>query len=158
MEKTCSKCGEITDYDGDLHCRKIFVDEMDKLLSLREVEKATNLYLSASFDNAWKEYFLRSKGWELEKLILDGVRRIKAEQRHREFLASLGAHDNGVSPVTTIKKHRTPHCYKCKYLLDNSIDIECNTCGWIVCSCGACGCGYVGQEVVDEINISQNIS
>jgi hypothetical protein len=35
------------------------------------------------------------------------------------------------------------HCYSCKSLLTNATELECASCGWILCKCGACGCGYV---------------
>jgi hypothetical protein len=40
---------------------------------------------------------------------------------------------------------RFTHCYDCKRDL-NSIDFSvCSECGWIMCICGACGCGYLSQ-------------
>jgi hypothetical protein len=39
---------------------------------------------------------------------------------------------------------RHTHCYKCGNGID-SVDFSlCSTCSWIKCSCGACGCGYLG--------------
>ena len=36
---------------------------------------------------------------------------------------------------------RVSHCYACKTTVDNSYDLECARCGWIICGhCGACGC------------------
>ncbi len=35
---------------------------------------------------------------------------------------------------------RITHCYKCKQDLDSVEFSLCNKCGWILCSCGACGC------------------
>jgi hypothetical protein len=40
--------------------------------------------------------------------------------------------------------YRVTYCYICGSKLDNALDKECGRCGWIVCSCGACGCGYKG--------------
>ena len=41
------------------------------------------------------------------------------------------------------KKHRRTHCFSCKSPLDNAVDKECPTCGWVACPhCGACGCDY----------------
>jgi len=44
--------------------------------------------------------------------------------------------------VTTAKRHRVTHCYECKIHLESGSFLECTTCNWLVCSCGACGCGY----------------
>ncbi len=43
--------------------------------------------------------------------------------------------------ANTGRLHRTPPCWHCHQGLDNATDVECATCGWIICSCGACGCG-----------------
>jgi hypothetical protein len=45
-------------------------------------------------------------------------------------------------PVRTHKRHRVTHCYSCKEPLDNQIDPTCDSCGWIQCACGSCGCGW----------------
>jgi hypothetical protein len=63
------------------------------------------------------------------------------EDRHRRFLRERGLPDNGIRQATTRLQHRVTHCWSCKGGLDNSIDVECATCGWIICDCGACGCG-----------------
>lgn len=41
------------------------------------------------------------------------------------------------------KRHRTANCFRCKSSLDNFHNHECNSCGWILCMCGACGCSYM---------------
>lgn len=33
-----------------------------------------------------------------------------------------------------------PECHHCKRTDSGSIDLECSICGWVLCSCGACGC------------------
>ncbi|MDO8425290.1 MAG: hypothetical protein Q7T01_02135 [bacterium] len=38
---------------------------------------------------------------------------------------------------------RRTHCYQCKRTLNSACDASCGQCGWLVCSCGACGCGFV---------------
>lgn len=62
-------------------------------------------------------------------------------EKHKEILARLGLPYKGLRPATP-RFRRVTHCYACKDHLDNSVDIECVTCGWILCTCGACGCGY----------------
>ena len=63
------------------------------------------------------------------------------EDRHKRFLQERGLPDNGVRQATNRLRHRVAHCWSCKGELDNFIDVECATCGWIICDCGACGCG-----------------
>lgn len=63
------------------------------------------------------------------------------EDRHRRFLREMGLPDNGIRQATVRQQHRIARCWSCTGELDNSIDVECATCGWIICDCGACGCG-----------------
>jgi hypothetical protein len=65
----------------------------------------------------------------------------KAIQKHKEYLKKIGKPYSGVN-TTTSKRHRVTHCYACKVELDSTCHIECNECGWLICECGACGCGY----------------
>lgn len=38
---------------------------------------------------------------------------------------------------------RITNCHKCnKFPLDSLTDPDCGTCGWLLCSCGGCGCNY----------------
>ena len=65
------------------------------------------------------------------------------EERHKERIENLGLEYLGVRPAThSPSRRRITHCYSCNVHLDNSVDSECISCGWILCSCGACGCGY----------------
>ena len=63
-------------------------------------------------------------------------------ERHREALELVGVTYLGVRPRSAPRKRRITHCYSCQEDLDNTIDIECAACGWILCLCSACGCGY----------------
>lgn len=72
-------------------------------------------------------------------------RRKSAIERHKAYLIEHGKTYSGVSQNIN-KKHRVTHCYSCKENLDSSLHIECNTCNWLICYCGACGCGYEKQS------------
>ena len=63
------------------------------------------------------------------------------EDRHKRFLRERGLSDSGIRPATTHERHRVTHCWSCAGRLDSTIDVECAACGWIICQCGACGCG-----------------
>jgi hypothetical protein len=63
------------------------------------------------------------------------------EIAHANFLRKRGLPVLGVRQKAKGKLHRVSHCWSCKNPLDNAVDIECVACGWIVCRCGACGCG-----------------
>ena len=64
------------------------------------------------------------------------------QERHRLKVVESGKQYLGVRPARKVKFNRVARCYSCKSTLDNSINMECSSCGWILCSCGACGCGY----------------
>lgn len=63
------------------------------------------------------------------------------ENLHKKYLENRGLSNNGIRPATRNHLHRVTHCWLCKTPLDNFIDMECVTCVWIICGCGACGCG-----------------
>lgn len=139
----CLKCGTATNEPDDLHCRKIFIEEIDSLIKTREMEKAKILFLSAVFDEDWKHSLIKRLGKEFNNIVVSAELEITTKIRHQKFLNDLGITYLGVS-IPGVKRHRVTHCYNCQKDLDNTIDIECNKCHWMVCSCGACGCGHVG--------------
>ncbi len=60
---------------------------------------------------------------------------------HEKYIDSLDV----LYPVTQnveVNNQRATHCYLCKNNLDTNINIQCASCGWLICTCGACGCGY----------------
>ncbi|WP_213948484.1 hypothetical protein [Luteibacter sp. dw_328] len=68
---------------------------------------------------------------------------LSIEERHAERLKTLGKEFKGVESVTSERRvHRATHCYACKSSLNSAQDLQCKACGWILCDCGACGCGY----------------
>jgi hypothetical protein len=76
-------------------------------------------------------------------------RRTTIERRHRLFLSRLELEYKGLRSPTRTRSRRVDHCYNCKERVDSAIDPECAACGWIVCYCGACGCGYGGTSAND---------
>lgn len=91
----------------------------------------------------WFEKYGNSFVKEHEKLkILDADKRQnQIIERHKQYLVQHGKRYLGITK-SSAKKHRVTHCYSCKVRLDSSLHIECNACNWLICSCGACGCGY----------------
>ena len=68
-------------------------------------------------------------------------RRLELAEKHAQYLSSRGLTNDGTRLASSGQLHRTPPCWRCGERLDNSVDIECAACGWIICNCGACGCG-----------------
>lgn len=81
---------------------------------------------------------VRYMAWVTEQRI---AAQEEAAQNHRQRLERLGFVYSGARKSKG-KALRITHCWDCKKHLDNSIELECNSCGWILCECGACGCGY----------------
>lgn len=69
------------------------------------------------------------------------ARRHQAVVHHREYLERHGKKYVGVSENSK-RSHRVTHCYACKAPLDSDLHIECQSCSWLICYCGTCGCGY----------------
>ena len=61
-------------------------------------------------------------------------------ERHKEFLEKLGK--TGGAILIEPRGYRATHCYACKCDLSSMSNLECTNCGWLICKCGACGCGY----------------
>lgn len=73
--------------------------------------------------------------------------RVELKERHKKRLAAQGLESKGTRlGGTSPRSSRTTACYVCKEELDGSIDLECMGCNWILCQCGACGCGYTGRS------------
>lgn len=76
-----------------------------------------------------------------EQRRVSALKRREIELRHRQRLEEAGFRYCGVRQRAS--QLRWTHCWSCKSLLTNATEIECIACGWILCKCGACGCGYV---------------
>jgi hypothetical protein len=59
--------------------------------------------------------------------------------RHEEHMTERGLSYKGVR--TSTRQRRVANCWSCHSALSSTTDLECNACSWILCSCGACGCG-----------------
>ena len=118
-----------------------------------KLELAISQYLrwkSAHATTALKE--LREKNRELEEKNreLQEKKKREAEQhraeaieRHKAYLKRHGKPYSGVTQNSR-RKRRAPFCWSCHEHLDSDLHIECNSCGWLICYCGACGCAYEG--------------
>jgi hypothetical protein len=56
MDKICTKCGEITEYNGDLHCRKILIEKVKKFIDLKDLESAEKIIHSFRGDEDWEKW------------------------------------------------------------------------------------------------------
>ena len=119
--------GYIGTFDGTTGIRSLFEKSWDKIGCRIHVKTEARRRI-ASPDN-------------LE--LLD--KELTLEEKHKMILQGLGLEWKGVrspSKDREVSRQRVAHCYLCKHPLDNTVDKECVACGWILCRCGACGCGY----------------
>lgn len=75
------------------------------------------------------------------------------EERHKERLEKMGLSYGGVRALTARRFPRLTHCYACKSALSSFTQSECVMCGWILCNCGACGCGRGDSLDINYENI-----
>jgi hypothetical protein len=66
---------------------------------------------------------------------------LSLEERHRAILRACGKCSMGIRNNAT-HRPRVAHCWFCKAYLNNAVNYECVACNWILCACGACGCGF----------------
>lgn len=63
------------------------------------------------------------------------------KNRHKRALEKIGISDVEVGSIQD--PFRKSHCFRCKRPISNVFDLECFSCGWIICpSEGYCGCIY----------------
>lgn len=65
MNKTCSKCGIKTEYENDLHCRKILVDQIKELILDDKIEDIYKLLKDTPGNKYWENW-----KWELYNRII----------------------------------------------------------------------------------------
>jgi hypothetical protein len=64
---------------------------------------------------------------------------------HRSYIKISGLDDCDSDFIVKLYKdkyYRVTHCFRCSKFLVSTVSNECETCGWIRCQCGACGCSY----------------
>ena len=69
--------------------------------------------------------------------IFDG----NVKTNHQNYLTRVGQAPSQLRN-SRISRMRSTKCYRCGAAIDSEFYLECAACGWIVCDCGACGCGY----------------
>ncbi len=63
------------------------------------------------------------------------------QEDHKKRILAAGLPYHGTRQPAS-RSHRVTHCWRCAQQLDNTVDLECVGCGWIICACGACGCEH----------------
>ena len=79
----------------------------------------------------------------LERLVPPSARREMAIQAHEEYLSARGLAESATAKPKKSSRSVTD-CAACKRKFANPVKLECATCHWLICQCGACGCGSDG--------------
>jgi hypothetical protein len=74
------------------------------------------------------------------------------EERHKQFLKLREKPFLGTKERSTHLPIRAPKCWSCHAPLDSTINLECVACGWILCACGACGCGRTRERFTEDFD------
>lgn len=73
-------------------------------------------------------------GEEIQKVI---------NNNHVKFLKEKNIPNaNSIGIFRNTKAHREAYCYICRFELSSFDDYSCIRCKWLLCVCGACGCGF----------------
>jgi hypothetical protein len=120
-------------------------EEVEAILEqMREVYKQDAAPFDESFLGDMRTAKLCARIITRTDLDWDTVRRERQSivAAHEAFLRKCGLMNPGTR--LGLGHRRLTPCYNCKRDLDSAVDVECTACGWIICGCGACSCGYVG--------------
>lgn len=111
------------------------------VLTIYGSERTASLEKYASWKQLYAEAFLHGERGriEVERARLEAERN-QIIERHKQFIAASGNKYVGTA-LGYPKVRRITHCWSCRSPLDNEVNVECLSCGWIICGCGACGCG-----------------
>jgi len=95
----------------------------------------------------WKDLhlvsFLQEAIGQLEKQIGDiDSRKLETVNRHQVFLRSIGKTGLASASNKSARHRYIANCYRCREGLDSQLNLQCGSCHWLICQCGACGCGY----------------
>lgn len=105
--------------------------------------RSWRLGLSAEALEALRED-LRRKDATLEQEIAS------TEQLHKRFLSLAPTAYPGTREPSGTSLVRSAECLQCHRALGSDLNIECNTCHWMVCrTCGACGCRFTSRIAHD---------
>lgn len=122
----CTKCGVSTTDEGDLHCRRNFLNEVKKILSFGDIDKAKIFVEQAKFNETWKEdVFARLIAEPLKQrnqLRWEAVkeeRRQEESRREREFMSQIAQYYIPIKNLLTSEKFREADTYVLMMQMEN---------------------------------------
>lgn len=129
--------------------KRISHHKVSNLRSCRVVELIQNDVVSVTVFSG-KTLLFRSEADDLDMakqsavdfLSDDEKLRGRFAEKHRLFLSQLGRGSDDVELESRARWPRQAHCFTCQSDLSSEVHFACSRCGWLVCACGTCGCGY----------------
>jgi hypothetical protein len=93
----------------------------------------------AGLRSLWVRLFIPSED-RMETFAAHVVRPfVSSEGSDLDFLRALEAY-------LRLRNRREATCFRCHLDLSSSDDSVCADCGWLRCTCGACGCNYARDD------------
>ena len=104
--------------------------------AIREHEKAPYLFaLNRAGKTNYEALFDRCSSVEdLVTIVMNQAQEGQLDQIY-------GSDSLGIS-TKQHEENRTTYCRNCKKWLHSGLEQKCAKCGWILCTCGACGCSW----------------
>jgi len=111
------------------------------IASLPPKRRESAAHTLAEFKKRWPEFKAAVSAGYTAQVVADGARaKMRLAEARNQLFNRLGLKNPGTRPGRQGVSHRVTHCFSCLRALDSADDVECAACGWIVCSCAACGC------------------
>jgi hypothetical protein len=136
---TCDRCGTkeekmLTDKDRNLCSACAFHYSTAKVIGKQFGFLGEVVYRAT--ENAKKEMFVPKKLKTVFSLL--GAIGEAREERQREKIERKQERD----ARRKASMYRQANCFSCQKFITTDTHASCNTCRWLKCNCGACGCRY----------------
>lgn len=120
------------------HCKVALIDSI--YIGVIELQKKEIYTTTSDSIQTTKNILIKYIEENGESIIFNHLREV-----HQNLLISKNVENYEEIGITLSSKihRRKASCFRCKTILDNHLNHECNSCGWILCMCGACGCSYM---------------
>lgn len=107
-----------------------------------EIKSGKKILFSCKEEKDFNKLYLQLQNWietneEEAKRAIGEIHKIHLEKNGIDCPDAIN-----ISLKKKSNRFRATHCWACKHPIDNTTLYECNFCSWIICFCGACGCGY----------------
>lgn len=98
----------------------------------------------------------KDEKWKKEKIIKNRIKAMKAKEENKNKEVALERIQ--LIDIEIVPKRRETICWKCREPLFSDTHRSCSTCGWLICSCGACRarCSAHEYQEIKLLEITDN--